>query len=582
MNDQKALTVPEVVKTLTDVANHLTLGLPPVLVARGRQAPNKLNTPGTGPVRKGWAGPAPSVDLLRLAVDALPNDKGHFDDRREWMMVAYAIKGAAASGGFEAEGKNAWLDFCARWSWGGDPDGDEKAWDSIQGSGTGWSPLVDILNRVNPAGAVQLKNVEAAAAFDGQEAVNHAAITALDLRSVTAVMASHIPPREWVYGRAMIRGFVSIVVAPGGTGKSALTVLEALSMAAGRELLPRSAPHKSMRVWLHNAEDSDEEQLRRLAAAMNHHSIGAGDIGDRLFLTSGRTMDLTLARQVREGSEIVPGVVDGLVAKLMAARIDVLILDPLGALHTLQENSNEAANLLMGALREIADRAKVAIVLVYHTSKAAAGDMAQAGAGASRGASAFVDAARSVRQLATMSVKEAKAWSIADEDRRSYVRIDNGKANLAPAAGAEWIRLVGVPLGNGTAEYPKGDNVQTVESWEPPLLSQRAALTLSEKKAVQDAISAAEVDGRRASHIAEGWVGYCIGAILGLDIGEHSPSDNKPRGIDQDLDRKRVADIIRHGFETGWLIKGDEKCGGKGRPCVQIGNPIADVVAENV
>jgi hypothetical protein len=36
------------------------------------------------------------------------------------------------------------------------------------------------------------------------------------------------------------------------------------------------------------------------------------------------------------------------------------------------------------------------------------------------------------------------------------------------SAEAMWFRLVGVPLGNGTADYPGGDNVQTVERWDPP------------------------------------------------------------------------------------------------------------------
>ena len=64
-----------------------------------------------------------------------------------------------------------------------------------------------------------------------------------------------------------------------------------------------------------------------------------------------------VASMGQKGPEIVPGVVDGLVARALAHKLDVIILDPLGALHTLPENSNEAANLLSGALREIAHRA---------------------------------------------------------------------------------------------------------------------------------------------------------------------------------------------------------------------------------
>ncbi len=45
-----------------------------------------------------------------------------------------------------------------------------------------------------------------------------------------------IPPREFLYGRHLIRGFVSLTIAPGGVGKTALLVLDAIAMASGQEL----------------------------------------------------------------------------------------------------------------------------------------------------------------------------------------------------------------------------------------------------------------------------------------------------------------------------------------------------------
>ena len=241
---------------------------------------------------------------------------------------------------------------------------------------------------------------------------------------------------------------------------------------------------------------------------MMHHNITSADIADRVFVTSGRDWGEKLARQGRDGSEIVPGAVDGIVERLTANSIDVLILDPLGAMHTLFENSNEDANLLMGALREIAERAKAAIILVHHTGKAAAMNMGAAGAGTSRGASAFVDAARVVRQLSAMTPTEAKTLGIGEDDRRQYIRIDKGKANLAPAAGATWVRLIGVALGNGTPKYPNGDTVQTVERWTAPTTAQRGALTDAEKAAVQDAIRQGASTERRYSSRSPEWVGY--------------------------------------------------------------------------
>lgn len=64
--------------------------------------------------------------------------------------------------------------------------------------------------------------------------------------------------------------------------------------------------------------------------------------------------------------------VERLIQELTAARIDVLILDPLGAMHTLPENDNSAANLLLDALREIATRsAYLPEYRVSHEAKSA-------------------------------------------------------------------------------------------------------------------------------------------------------------------------------------------------------------------
>lgn len=58
---------------------------------------------------------------------------------------------------------------------------------------------------------------------------------------------STMPRRDWLYGRHLIRKFVSATFAPGGVGKSALALAEAMAMASGKPLLgPR--PRGRLRV----------------------------------------------------------------------------------------------------------------------------------------------------------------------------------------------------------------------------------------------------------------------------------------------------------------------------------------------
>jgi hypothetical protein len=552
-------------RALTELASRL--GLP------GRGLSTTAPTSGAkAEEKKGW--PAPNGHLLRMALDELPNNMGGpFDCRADWMEVCHAVKGAAA--GCAADGREAWLSWCERWQ--GDPEQDADAWDTLKNTRTGWGTLMRTLEQHNPAGRVRVKEAELKVSFGTSAAVNSAAIVGVTLSPATLCVPASIPPRRWLYGHNLVGGYLSMLVAPGGTGKSALAMTEAVAMSSGKELMPGDKPHHGLRVWYHNAEDSIDEQQRRLYAALKHHILTEAELGGRLFLSSGRCMPLKLAQQGREGPEICPGVVDFLVEQMKAERIDVLILDPLAALHTLSENSNEAANLLMGALREVAERTGAAIMLVHHTGKAAAMDMAGAGAGAARGASAFVDGARSVRQLAAMTATEAGKLGVHPDERRKYVRIDNGKANLAPLGNVQWLRLRGVSLNNGTLEYPNGDTVQTVERWTPPAAA--AAINSADTALVHAAVAVAEQENRRESHLSPGWIGYCIAIALALPI---DPTGTKAdaRTPEQLIARETVKQIISAGLLSGWLYQtGNKDSNGKDRGFIEaseVGPPTAD------
>lgn len=556
----------------------------------------RLKLPGKGgpaaasatPSRVGAGGeektphPAPSADVLRLLLAELPNDPGGpFHGRKEWVDAAIAIKGASMASGIEAEGREAFVQWSQQW--GGDPAYDGKVWDSITHPHLGWGTLMTTLRAVNPAGAARVKAAEAQAAFALSAAQTHAAIVGATFAPVAPFLASQIPPRRWLYGRAAIAGFLSFLVAPGGAGKSALAMVEAVAMASGRELLPGEKPVRTLRVWVLNAEDDLAEMDRRLAAVLQHFGLTYADLGGNLFMTSGRDMKLQLARVGRDGPEIVPGVVDALVERLVTAKIDVLILDPLGALHTLPENSNEAANMLSGALREVAHRADVAVVVLHHAGKAAAMDMDGAGAGASRGASAFVDAARVVRQVVRMTVDEARDLGIAEADRRDYLRVENGKANLARAEGGRWLRMVDVPLGNGMGLWPLGDRVGVVERWTPPASQPGTGADLAR---VQAALSASPRPPR--SHpLSPEWVGWLVATVMGLDTGGPA-TPKEDRTPAQNAALARIRRIVGGWVQSGGLVEREEKDPDSrkpfkfvyvGKPAVLIEDPETD--AEN-
>jgi hypothetical protein len=127
-------------------------------------------------------------------------------------------------------------------------------------------------------------------------------------------------------------------------------------------------------------------------------------------------------------------------------------------------------------------------------------------------------AVRSARTLNVMTKDEAAKVGIGDDRRRSYFRVDNGKANLAPPAErSTWRRLIGVQLGNGESIAHAGDSVGVVTAWEWP--DPKDAVTPEEVRAVQEAIAAGEW---RDNQQAKDWVGKPIADALALDLAEPS------------------------------------------------------------
>jgi hypothetical protein len=264
-------------------------------------------------------------------------------------------------------------------------------------------------------------------------------------------------PREWVYGHFLIRRFVSVLGAPGGTGKTAYAVAVALSVALGRPLLEEPV-HAAGPVWIYNLEDPRDELLRRVQAALIAHGFRAGDLAGRLYLDSGRDRPLVVATRLPDGSVVATPLVEALIEELRLRRVTLLVVDPFVKSHRLEENRNEQVDFVAALWARVADAAGCAVLLVHHFRKGGiAGD-----ADAFRGASALVDAARAAVSLSVMSEREAERVGIESDQRRLYVRADNAKLNLAPSPSrAVWLQLRSI-------ELPNGDCVQAVARWEAP------------------------------------------------------------------------------------------------------------------
>lgn len=319
-----------------------------------------------------------------------------------------------------------------------------------------------------------------------------------------------LPKRDWLYGRLLVRKFLSATVAPGGVGKSGLVTAEALAQASGKPLLGVK-PERPLRVWLWNLEDPQDETARRIQAAALHFGLTAEDIGDRLFVDSGREQRLVIAAATRIGAVIVRPVVDGLIAEIKARKVDIVVIDPFVSCHEASENDNGAMDKIAKEWAAVADRGDCAVQLVHHTRKLS-GTESEVTVESSRGAKALTDACRVVRAINRMSDKEGQDSGV--DNPRLYFRAFNDKANLAPPADkSDWLRIESVCLGNGPDGL--GDSVGVVTRWEWP--SAFGDVTTDHLFRVQKAIAAGDW---RQSASAKGWAGVAVAEVLGLDLSD--------------------------------------------------------------
>jgi RecA-family ATPase len=274
---------------------------------------------------------------------------------------------------------------------------------------------------------------------------------------------AQLPPREFLFGRHYQRRTVSGTVAPGGTGKSSLVMVEAVAMRTGRDLLSEGAK-EPLRVWYHNGEDNMTELERRLAGICQRYDIPLTEVlGDGFFMTSGNEVPLRVAEtwsQVRLQTD--HRLVKCITEAIGDNKIDVAILDPLVTLHGVPENNSGQMDQVIRIFTRIADTRNCSIDLSHHTRKLAPGSAEDYGIDDMRGAGAVKDAMRAVRLLNVMGSKDAENAGIDELERTNYFRIDRAKANYSgPAKTATWRQFVNVDL-------PNGDGVGVVTPWSFP------------------------------------------------------------------------------------------------------------------
>jgi hypothetical protein len=514
--------------------------------------------------------------LIEKAVRLTPNNSADFPGRNEYIAYGYAVKGALQDD--PALAYELWADWCARWSDPAYPDGNDPGliaedWGRMQPPfRVGASLVYETAERLAPKEFDRAEQwfqeipvSDGDALFPMEPSPAEQARARIRATPYEFPSVSSIPVRAFLYGSHYTRQFVSATVAPSGVGKSSLTLVEALAMASGKALLGVE-PKQCCRVWLWNGEDPRNELDRRINAAMQHYGLTPDDFGGRLFVDSGRDIEIVMATQTRDGARIAAPVSAAVLSELSARAIDALIIDPFVSSHRVSENDNDAIDMVTKEWARIADRANCCIELVHHVRKL---NGAEISVEDSRGAVALIATSRSARALAKMTKAEAGRLGL-EHVRPFLFRFADGKANMAPPIATDdtaWMELRNVALGNGEGSgvdaLLTGDNVQVVCAYRVEGL---AAIATGDTAAALATIASSE--WRRDVRAGDAWVGAAIAQAMHFDL-------------DDGDDKARVKQIISEWLKNG-LLKEVTRNDEKRKPRAYVIRGEADTTSESV
>lgn len=262
--------------------------------------------------------------------------------------------------------------------------------------------------------------------------------------------------RPRLYGNHLLKGYLTLLNAPGGAGKSIFSMTMACGLALGRDLL-NLGDVKPRKVLILNNEDPQAELQLRLMAIAKVYRLSQDELQQlpkMLTFQSGYNHRLTVAAEF-DGLVSATAIQEELIEYCRVNEIEALFLDPLVSLHDSPENDNVAMDKVIAVLRTVAEKGGVGIYLVHHSKK---GAQAATPDDSARGASAIIAGVRANYGLAKMTRDEAKKFILPEDAWPHMIRLDSGKRNYAPsAADADWFELQNIPI--DVTDWETGETV---------------------------------------------------------------------------------------------------------------------------
>jgi RecA-family ATPase len=256
-------------------------------------------------------------------------------------------------------------------------------------------------------------------------------------------LTAALPPLDFVLP-GLLPGSLGLLIAPGATGKSTLTLDIAISTAIGRPvaggLFPAGRPGK---VVVLAGEECERILAERMRPMLDISEQGSPFLHKNLCLFPMAGESSTLVDNGRPTS---------LFTELQDACADarLIVVDPLRRMHSGDENSSADMTSFVVVMEQLAKATGAAVLGVHHANRASSADAASQHA--ARGSTALVDGARWQLNLSRMDASTAKDHLISEADRVNLIALDFAKTNYLAPQPRQWLkrqpggRLVVTPL----------------------------------------------------------------------------------------------------------------------------------------
>lgn len=235
-------------------------------------------------------------------------------------------------------------------------------------------------------------------------------------------------------------GEVTVVAAPGREGKTYASIAMAVSYILGTEVVGLQPEH-GRSVLIYSAEDDRAQYARKvLAATCQLGQADAAEVRKRMLVPDldspgmepFQTVVSVLDRQPMESTAV-----DALADGLAGQGIGLVVFETASTLSEAEEGNREF-RIMVRALRRVARAIEAAVVLVHHTSQAAASNLPDLNVSTAdiRGATALVYNARQAALLVNLGSEDDP---FPDGDARTLLRnmVAPGRSERIAA----WITL---------------------------------------------------------------------------------------------------------------------------------------------